>query len=360
MSFRVVAYISDHGYGHGSQTTAVLNALALKHPGFSLTIVSGLPAHFLRSRLRLPFTQRETRFDFGLSMTSVFEADRNATLARYHAMHDTWDATVAAEAEFLRDLRPNLVLSNVAYLPLASAQIAGIPNIAMSSLNWADIFEHYFSDPSQAHLLATMRRCYANSDAFIQLTPAMPMEWLPRRTTVPPVASLGEPQSAKIRRALQLPQSTKLILISFGGIESRLAIEHWPRRDDIFWLLPRGWEPTRADMAASESLDMPFIDVLSSADAVVTKIGYGMVSESACNGVPVVYCERNDWPEERFLQAWLIANNRAVHIERNVLISPKLLSAIDAVLALRAGSRPSPTGADAAAEILSALASPTH
>lgn len=357
MSLRLVVYISDHGYGHGAQTTAVLNALARKHPDLSLTIVSGLPAHFLRSRLRVPYEQRETRFDFGLSMKSVFEVDHNATLARYQAMHDKWDATVAAEANFLCDLRPNLVLSNVAYLPLASAQIAAIPNVAMSSLNWADIFEHYFSGPSQAALLATMRRCYASSDAFIQLTPAMPMAWLPRRKTVPPVAGLGVPQSAKIRQMLRLPPSTKLILISFGGIESRLEIEHWPQREDIFWLLPRSWGPSRDDMAASESLEMSFIDLLSSASAVVTKIGYGMVSESACNGVPVVYCERNDWPEETFLQSWLCANNRAVHVERNSLVSPKLLSAIDAVLEMPVGPRPLPTGADAAAEFLSALAS---
>ena len=36
------------------------------------------------------------------------------------------------------------VLTNVAYLPLAGAAACGIPSYATCSLNWADLFAHYF------------------------------------------------------------------------------------------------------------------------------------------------------------------------------------------------------------------------
>jgi hypothetical protein len=42
------------------------------------------------------------------------------------------------DARLFRDLQPDLVFSDVAYLPLAGAARAGIPSVSMCSLNWAD------------------------------------------------------------------------------------------------------------------------------------------------------------------------------------------------------------------------------
>ena len=39
----------------------------------------------------------------------------------------------------LRRLAPDLVLTDVAYLPLAGAAQAGIPALSMCSLTWADL-----------------------------------------------------------------------------------------------------------------------------------------------------------------------------------------------------------------------------
>ena len=38
------------------------------------------------------------------------------------------------------------VLTNVSYLPLAGAALAGIPSLSLCSLNWADLFAHFFAD----------------------------------------------------------------------------------------------------------------------------------------------------------------------------------------------------------------------
>jgi hypothetical protein len=52
---------------------------------------------------------------------------------------------VDREARLLAELQPDLVLSDVAYLPLAGAARAGIPALAMCSLNWAELFAHFFA-----------------------------------------------------------------------------------------------------------------------------------------------------------------------------------------------------------------------
>jgi hypothetical protein len=52
---------------------------------------------------------------------------------------------LTAEARLLAELQPDLVLSDVAYLPLAGAARAGIASVAMCSLNWAELFAYFFA-----------------------------------------------------------------------------------------------------------------------------------------------------------------------------------------------------------------------
>ena len=45
---------------------------------------------------------------------------------------------------------PDIVMTDVAYLPLAAAGLLGIPSVSLCSLNWADIFRHYCTNKSGA------------------------------------------------------------------------------------------------------------------------------------------------------------------------------------------------------------------
>lgn len=358
MNPHLAVYISHHGFGHGAQTTSVLDALVNIVPDVRLTVVTALPDTFLRSRIRHPFQLRRNSFDFGLAMQSAFEVIREDTLLRYRELHENWLDRVNEETAWLRSVRPDAVLSNVAYLPLAAAKRAKVAAAGMSSLNWADIFCHYFPETEHRTIFGQMQDAYAGADMFIQLTPTMPMHWLPNRKKVDPVATIGHSRQKELRRRLGLDQHTKIILVSFGGIEGSFSLERWPRRDDVFWLMPHSWHPSREDMASCEELDFTFLQLMCSSDVVVTKLGYGMVSETACNGVPVIFCERGDWPEEPFLKEWLLNNNRTVFVPRSALASNQLLDAIDQVEKSPAPDRPQPTGAVEAANLLSGVINP--
>jgi UDP-N-acetylglucosamine:LPS N-acetylglucosamine transferase len=47
------------------------------------------------------------------------------------------------------------------------------------------------------------------------------------------------------------------------------------------------------------------LDVMASCDAILTKPGYGTFAEAACNGIPLLYVQREDWPESVHLVDWL-------------------------------------------------------
>ena len=138
--------ISSHGFGHLAITAPVLNAVSEIIPDFRLTIRSSLPAAKLQQRIKAPYTLIPQATDFGYVMIDATSINFAASAATYRQAHANWPARVADEARFLDNLKPDLVLSNVSYLPLAGAAAAGIPALSLCSLNWADLFDHYFAD----------------------------------------------------------------------------------------------------------------------------------------------------------------------------------------------------------------------
>ena len=105
-------------------------------------------------------------------------------------------------------------------------------------------------------------------------------------------------------------------------------------------------------MAALEALPMNFTDLLRSVDAVLTKPGYGTFTEAACNGTPVLYVRRDDWPEQDCLIDWLRENARCSELEECTLLSRSMRSLLDALWAQSAPPLPRPNGAAVAAELI--------
>ncbi|MBL8428803.1 MAG: hypothetical protein JNJ95_02765 [Dechloromonas sp.] len=319
--------ISSHGFGHLAITAPVLNAVAKKAPNFRLTVRSALPTAKLQQRIQTPYTLISSATDFGYVMIDATRVDLAASATAYRQAHADWPARVADEARFLADLKPDLVLTNVSYLPLAGAAAAGIPALSLCSLNWADLFDHYFSNQLWAQPIhAEMLAAYHSAQAFLRVTPGMAMAALTNMQTVGPIAALGS------RHDLGL-NGDKAILIAMGGIAHRLPVEDWPRLPGVRWLVPAAWHCRHPDVIASESFGLCFTNLLCSVDAVITKPGYGTFTEAACNGTPVIYQRRENWPEQDCLIDWLTVNGRCFEIGVAELECGQLTTALEKVLA---------------------------
>jgi hypothetical protein len=133
----------------------------------------------------------------------------------------------------------------------------------------------------------------------------MDMASLPNLVTVAPVAAVGRDRRDELHRHLKLATDERLVLVSMGGITSRLPMENWPRIAGVRWLVQKNWHVAHADAIVLESLDMEFGDLLASCDALLCKPGYGSFVEAACSATPVLYVNRPDWPEAPALERWL-------------------------------------------------------
>ncbi|MDD5176872.1 MAG: hypothetical protein PHQ05_10660 [Sterolibacterium sp.] len=350
--------ISAHGLGHLAQTAPVLNQL--HRTQLRLTVRSGLSLHQLRRRISAPFEFIPGEPDFGFVMRNALDIDLAKSASRYQQRHRNWSNAIAAEADFLRQLKPDLVLSNVAYLPLAGAARIGVPAVAMCSLNWADLFAHYFSGKVWAASIHDEMLCaYHSAAAFLRVTPGMPMSALANLQPIGPIASNVPAQRTEVATSLGIPVTERWVLVALGGIEHRLPVEAWPKPAGVRWLVPDNWEVSRADVS-SYGQQVSFINLLASADALITKTGYGSFAEASCNGIPVLYLRRPDWPEEPCLIEWLKAHSRSAEITRAEAHSGMFVHRLEEVWNTACPARPHPHGITEACACISRLLQSPH
>lgn len=348
--------ISSHGFGHVAQVAPVLQALRDRIPELRLTLRTAVPRTHLEARIGGCFELQMASDDFGMVQTSALDVDMAASAQRYREFHEAWSMRLSAVTEALGDAAPDLVLADVPYLTLAAAQGAGIPAVAMCSLNWDSIYGHYCGHlPEAEGIRAQMRAAYASAQVFLCPAPSMPMPLLENTRAIGPIATRGCNRRDQIARLVGLGSDEHLVLVAMGGIDYRPPMESWPRLPGVRFVVVRDWKVQREDVVVLESLAMPFSDVLASCDALLTKPGYGSFVEAAAAGVPVLYVRRGDWPEEAALVHWLCAHSVAVEISREDLRTGCLASALNHVFSQ---PRPVPvatTGTQESADILNQM-----
>ncbi len=350
----LLADISAHGLGHLAQTAPVLNALRHLSPDMRLTVRSALSREQLAKRITTDFSHiaEGARLRLRHATTRWISISPRARSA-IASSTPNWPQRVANEADWLRQHGIDAVLSNVAYLPLAAAAEAGIPAAGLCSLNWADLFVHYFGgEPWAADIHAQILAAYNAAKGFLRVTPGLPMTGIKRQHEIAPIAAIGRRDRTRVSQLLGLDESERWLLLAMGGMEFRLPLENWPQTPGVNWLVPGEWNLVRRDVRSIDVADLNFPDLLASVDAVVTKPGYGTFVEAACGGIPILYVRREDWPETPHFAAWLATHARAEALDRERLMSGNFIDAANRLWQTPAPPLPLAGGADEAARWL--------
>jgi len=351
----VVFDISGHGFGHLAQMAAVIRALP---QGADLRIVvrSALRADVISGFVGDAVETAAAAPDIAMVMHGPSTVDAIASAARYRDLHADWDRHVAREADRLAALRPDLLVANVPYLSLAAAQHAGVPNVALCSINWFDMYAAYCGgQPEAPAILRAMEGAYRGAVVFLQPAPHMPMDNLPNRRHIGPLGRVGRTRRDEICAALGVGPDKRLVLATLGGIavDKPLAL---PAMAGVHWLAGNGAAVGRTDVSDSDRLGISFVDVLASADAVLTKVGYSTFVEAACNGVGLISAPRADWPESAALMQWATENTNFAEAKNGLHDAQGVAGAVAKVLSARRRPPVKPSGIAEAVEHIARVA----
>lgn len=342
----VVFYISGHGFGHASRDIEVVNALLRREPKLRVVLRTGVPAWLFHGAARQPLEVQPLETDSGLAQIDSLRIDERETARRAVRFYDNFDERVAAEATWLRNNGASLVVGDVPPLACAAAALADIPSVVIANFTWDWVYQALERFDSDAPgVMATIERAYAQATHALRLPlhgGFAPMAGIVR--DIPFIARRSSRGRGATRTALGLDEPRPVVLASFGGHGVRMPYAEVARDGRVLVLLTE-WEaeanagvetiPNVRCLTARELTEkhLRYEDLVAAADVVVSKPGYGIVSECIANGTALLYTSRGRMPEYDVFVEQMPRLVRCRYIEQETLLAGQWADAVDALLA---------------------------
>jgi L-arabinokinase len=181
------------------------------------------------------------------------------------------------------------------------------------------------------------------------------MSAFPRIEDVPLVARKPRLGKTEARHALTLADET-VVLLSFGGVGlPGFRTEVLADLEGFHFLssLATSADPpnvTAVNAATLERIGLGYEDLVAAADVVVTKPGYGIVTDAIAARTRMVYTERGDFAEYPVLVEGMAEYLPCVHVSNVDLRAGRLRPVLDQVLRMPFPPVPRLDGAQVAAQ----------
>ena len=354
----LAAYVSGHGWGHAMRTAEVLRAVRERAPKLKIAVATDAPAFLFERAIAPPLAMRAVRVDVGLRQRDPLVIDEEATVAAWRAFVATWDDRVAAEARWLRETGVTTVLGDIPPLAFAAAKVAGVRAIGLGNFSWDWIYAHMADRRAAlAAAAAWAREAYHSAALLLRLPFAGDLAAFPRIEDIPLVVRRPRLDKTEARRRLGL-DARPAVLLAFGGIDfPGLRLAAFAERTNCQVLFagrpPAAEAPGRVrlfDAAELDAAGLGFPDLVGAADVVVTKPGYGIVSDCIGARTRLVYTERGDFPEYPIMVSEMPRYLPAVHASNDELREGRIAAAVARVLAIPWPEPPRTDGSIVAAE----------
>jgi hypothetical protein len=305
----VAFYVSGHGFGHTVRQIAIINALGSRLPRFEIVVRTSAPRRLFDQTVRVPITFLEGPTDTGVIQIDSVRLDARATIARASEFYRTLTARAASEASMLSKHDARLVICDAPPLACAAAAHANIPSVVVSNFTWDWIYEGYEAELAEApELLPLLRHAYALADEGWRMPLHGGFATVPRVRDLSFVARHRRADRSRddVRRALLLPAGKPIVLISFGAYGvSGLDRVQFDCLDDVHLVTTAPVAEIASTHGPAQLLveeeiyarGLSYVDLVGASDVVVTKPGYGIISDCVANDTAMLYTSRGRFVE---------------------------------------------------------------
>jgi len=342
----IVFYVSGHGFGHASRAIEVINALIDRRPDLRVIMRSSVARWLVERTARAGVELSPVEVDTGVIQLDSLHLDAPASIARAEAFMSTFDARVDSELRFLREHRAVLTVSDLPPLGIAAGDAAGVPSIALGNFTWDWIFEHYDGGAAVARQIAEI---YKRVTLALRLPMWGGFDTMRDVRDVPFVARRSRRDPLDVRDALGIPRDARVVLASFGAYGLDDLDEPAIRAMSGYHVLL----PGMIDENAMYRSGYRYEDLVRAVDTVVTKPGYGIISECLANDTSLLYTSRGDFREYQVLVDAMPTFLRCAFIGHADLFAGRWAPYLDSLLAQPEPLTSPPTdGAEVAADML--------
>jgi hypothetical protein len=389
-------YVSGHGFGHASRSAEVMKAILEREPAARIVVRTSAPRWFIESAVGRRVIVEPMVTDTGVIQSDSLGMDTVATAltarAFYHGVRCRSDphltpfsagnAEIGAKnqnSDVLNDcappdgartaspvrtswngvrlgsdtgLTPGVVIGDIPPIAFEAAHAAGIPSVAVANFTWDWIYAGLADFEQLAPgIVGRIRESYARATMALRLPFSGGFESMAAVTEdIPLVARHANRARADTRRLLGLDGHEPVVLASFGGHGLKLPYSTIAERGRFTLIVTehettgvagtgedaragaehRGYVPvTYAQLAA---LGVKYEDLVAASDVVVSKPGYGIVSECIANGAALLYALRAPFLEQEVLVREMPRFLRCREMHKDDLLGGRWSDAIEALL----------------------------
>ena len=320
----LVFYISGHGFGHASREIEVINAIAARCPDARFIIRTAATRWLFDLTARATIDIQPLEADTGVAQIDSLRLDQEKTAHQAAAFYGDFDRRVDAESAFLRDTHAAVVVGDIPPLAFSAAARAGVPSIAIGNFTWDWIYRGYPTfDKAAPGVIDVIRNAYGQATRALRLPMHGGFESMASVTRdIPFIARRSVRDREETRRVLGASDGRPLVLASFGVYGVQLPYDRIAASNRLTLIAP--------PREAPHGLLYP--DLVAAADVVVSKPGYGIVSECVANDTALLYTSRGHFVEYDVLVAAMPRVLRCRHIPREDLLAGRWDEAVDALL----------------------------
>jgi len=302
---RIAYYISDHGYGHASRSIALIRKLKEKLKDIEIYVNSSYPLKFLRDSLTnddgIKF--QRVKNDFGYVSDENMEINPEKIKYRYKNWLETWKSYIYREKEFCKSKEINLVISDISPQPFIVSDELGIPSVGISNFTWYEIYEELFNETKR---LEELKKAYQRADFGLILPLETDLDPFKKREKIGLISRENSKNYQTVRKEIGASEKEKIIYFGVGKsyFNNGKSEIQFPDelRENYSVLVSSGYDLIdNPDYVIPED-ETESQDYIAACDLIISKFGYGIVSEGIKSRTPMILAKRNILEDEKGME----------------------------------------------------------
>lgn len=328
----IAYYISDYGYGHATRSTAIIRELLRQNETVKVIICHTFALGFLQQSFkhepRVTFREVATDVGYVLQENSL-EPDTkrlNNTVSSYVSDFST---KLNQEMCFMKEKNVSFAISDISPLGIAGAAALNIPSLGLSNFTWHTAYEGLIEE----RLLSFLHAQYNQMTYHFPLACSNEPSWGIEENQSFGFYSreIDDHEVQRIRKEIDPIGENHIIYFGLGmkvdiGTLSELPIWQSP---NCKFIVSSNVDVTHPNVYKIPQEETETQHYVAAADLVLTKAGWGTISEAVCAGVPLLITNRSSMKEDRHTIDYLVGHQLCDLIEwkelESLVVTPSLI-----------------------------------
>ncbi|UZJ79350.1 glycosyltransferase [Fictibacillus sp. KU28468] len=296
-------YISEYGYGHASRCMAIIRRLLSTDEGVRILVCNHFSLGFIKDSLvsfneRVVFHDVVTDVGYVLKPGSL-QLDNEALQQNVKNHLESISGLISDECQFLRSFDVDCIVSDIVPAAFEIGEALSVPTLGISNFTWWSAYEGVLEQA----LLDKLESMYAKMDYFFSLAGESEPGWgrRGRESFHFYCRPSDQRETERIRKILD-PTGTKKIIFVPVGMKIQLGDmsewELWNQPDCVFVVSSNMaiHHPNVFHIPANYTESQNYV---AASDMVITKAGWGTVSEAVLHQKPLIVINRSEMNEDR-------------------------------------------------------------